>query len=131
VVPPTGSTSRFLDDTSLTATIASCGPATPIYAAPEQLMNRKAMINVRTDFFLLGILLLELMNGFHPFDPQSVGNDKSLIENIITGTYVAPDHARDARLVGFVERVLEPQPFKRFRSVDAVMTYLGMDHESC
>ena len=72
---------RFLDDTSLTASIACCGPATPIYAAPEQLINRKAMINVRTDFFLLGILVLELMHGFHPFDPQHVGNQNSLIEN--------------------------------------------------
>ena len=46
---------RFLDDISLTASIAACGPATPIYAAPEQLVNRKAMINIRTDFFLLGL----------------------------------------------------------------------------
>jgi eukaryotic-like serine/threonine-protein kinase len=122
---------RFLDDTSLTATVAVCGPATPIYAAPEQLINRKAMINARTDFFLLGILVLELMHGFHPFDPQHVGNQNSLVENIMNGIYVAPDGARDGRLIGFVERALEPPPFKRFRTVDAVMAHLGMDRLSC
>ena len=120
---------RFLDDASLTASIAGCGPATPIYAAPEQLINRKAMINVRTDFFLLGILVLELMHGFHPFDPQHVGNQNSLIENIMNGIYVPPEGARDARLVGFIEQVLEPQPFRRFRTVEAVMAYLGMDRQ--
>ena len=32
---------RFLDDASLTASLADHGPATPIYAAPEQLLNKK------------------------------------------------------------------------------------------
>jgi serine/threonine protein kinase len=63
---------RFLDDTSLTASAAGRGPATLIYAAPEQLLNKKSMINVRTDFFLLGLLVLELMLGFHPFDPYGI-----------------------------------------------------------
>lgn len=122
---------RFLDATSLTATIAGQGPGTPIYAAPEQLQNKKAMINVRTDFFLLGLLILELMHGFHPFDPNYVGNHNTLVENIITGNYVAPDPGRDAKLVGFIQRVLEPQPFKRFRTVDAAMGSLELERESC
>ncbi len=122
---------RFLNETSITASLAGRGPATPIYASPEQLINRKAMINVRTDFFLLGILALELMHGFHPFDPQHVGNEESLIENIMSGTYVAVDESRDQRLVGFVSRVLETKPFRRFRTVEAVMSQLEMDMESC
>lgn len=122
---------RFLDDESLTATLAGRGPATPIYAAPEQLLNRKAMINHRTDFFLLGILTLELMHGFHPYDPQHVGNQASLIDNLMNETYVPPDPLRDKILVGFVNRVLHSQPFKRFRTVEAVMDHLQMDRNSC
>jgi len=122
---------RFLDDTSLTATIAGRGPGTPIYAAPEQLKNKKAMINVRTDFFLLGLLMLELMHGFHPFDPKHVGNQNSLVENIMTGTYVEPDQDHDAQLVGFIRQALEPQPFKRFRTVEAAMNFLGLERQSC
>ena len=79
---------RFLDDTSLTATLDAAGPATKVYAAPEQLINRKAMIGVRTDFFLLGILVLELMHGFHPFDPTKVGTAGSLVDNLMNGDYV-------------------------------------------
>lgn len=122
---------RFLDDTSLTATIAGRGPGTLIYAAPEQLKNKKTMINVRTDFFLLGLLILELMHGFHPFDPQHVGNQNSLVENIMTGAYVKPDQGHDAKLVGFIQRALEPQPFKRFRTVEAAMNCLGLERQSC
>ena len=122
---------RFLDDTSLTATIAGRGPATAIYAAPEQLLNRKAMINVRTDFFLLGLLVLELMHGFHPFDPRHLGNDNSLVQNILDGIYVQPDDLRNAELVGFVKRVLCPQPFKRFRTVQVMKTFLRLEEEVC
>lgn len=117
---------RFLGETSLTETIAACGPATPIYAAPEQLTNKKTMINQRTDFFLLGIVVLELMQGFHPFDPRFVDNDESLVENIMQGKYVPPDRSRDPVLVEFVERVLQPQPFKRFRVVGALKKHLEM-----
>jgi eukaryotic-like serine/threonine-protein kinase len=103
---------RFLDDTSLTASLAACGPATPIYAAPEQLINRKTMINVRTDFFLLGILVLELMHGFHPFDPQHVGNQNSLIDNIMHGVYVPPAGGeRSARCRGSLCFARQPAKF--------------------
>lgn len=111
---------RFLDDASLTATLAGCGPATPIYAAPEQLSNRKSMISVRTDFFLLGIMVFELVHKFHPFDPVHVGNHASLVENIVNGNHVniGPEH--DHRLVAFVNGTLHSQPYRRFRSVDQV-----------
>jgi eukaryotic-like serine/threonine-protein kinase len=122
---------RFLNDKSLTATIAASGPATPLYAAPEQLANRKPLINVRTDFFLLDIVVLELLHGFHPFDPIHVGNDHSLVENIMTCTYVPPSATRDDLLITFVQRVLRPQPFQRFRTVDALMTHFRMERQSC
>ena len=122
---------RFLDDDSLTQPHALQGPATPFYAAPEQLQNRKAMINHRTDFFLLGLLILELMLGFHPFDPQRVGNSDTLVENLVSGTYVRPERSRDERLVGFVESVLHVMPYRRFRTVAALMTHLQLDPKTC
>lgn len=57
---------RFLDLESLTRTISPMGPCTPIYAAPEQLTNNKALIDPRTDFFGLGIIALELYLGVYP-----------------------------------------------------------------
>ncbi len=122
---------RFLDEVSLTHSLAFHGPATPIYAAPEQLMNRKAMINHRTDFFVLGVVILELMHGFHPFDPRRVGNDQTLIDNVLSGDFLPPEPSRDGRLVGFVNGVLNPKPFKRFRTVDALMAHLEMERGTC
>ena len=122
---------RFLDDASLTRTYALQGPATPFYAAPEQLQNRKVMISHRTDFFLLGLLILELMLGFHPFDPQRVGNSNTLVENLLSGTYVQPEASRDERLVHFVENVLDVRPYRRFRTVAALMAHLQLDPNAC
>lgn len=122
---------RFLDEESITRSLAPIGPATPIYAAPEQLINKKTMINARTDFFLLALLSLELVHGYHPFDPSHVGNHESLIENISTGTYVPPPDNCDAVLKEFIERNLDPRPFRRMRTVKDVMNHLDMDEDGC
>lgn len=114
---------RFLDKTSLTLSAAARGPATPIYAAPEQLLNRKPMIGVRTDFFLLGIVILELMLGHHPFDPRHVGNSASTVDNLLSGTYVAPA-GRDVILEGFIDRVLRVEPYRRFRTQGELSDHL-------
>lgn len=89
------------------------------------------MIGVRTDFFLLGILVLELMHGFHPYDPTKVGTAGSLIDNLMNGDYVPPDLARDPVLVTFVTRALQTQPFKRFRTVEALMNHFALERGTC
>ena len=121
---------RFLDENSLTANAAAAGPATHMYAAPEQLLNKKSSINPRTDFFLLGILVFELSAGFHPFDPVHVGNQKTLPENIVSGSYAALPSDGDGRISGFIERALKPQPYQRFRNSAAIREYLGMEAQS-
>lgn len=117
---------RFLDKESLTLSIAPHGPATLIYAAPEQLLNRKPMIGIRTDFYLLGIVVLELYQGFHPFDPRHVGNDLSIVENILRGIYVPPTDCNPI-LGGFIGRVLKAEPFRRFRTQQDLASYLRMN----
>ena len=64
------------------------GPCTPVYAAPEQLSNNKSIIDARTDFFALGIIALELYLGVHPFDPSFVGNQYSIVENILQNKFI-------------------------------------------
>lgn len=117
---------RFLNLTSLTDTLASSGPRTPIYAAPEQIRNKKNMINERTDFFLLALLALELILGHHPFDPKYVGNQKSIMENILDGLYALPGERHDEKLLRFITKSLEVKPYKRFRTAKEIMDYLNM-----
>lgn len=54
-------------DLSLTLTRLPRGPGTPLYAAPEQLNNRRHEIDWRTDQFALGALLSVAAFGFHPY----------------------------------------------------------------
>lgn len=122
---------RFLDEDSITQSLAPRGPATPIYAAPEQMMNKKSMINSRTDFFLLALLCLELIHRHHPFDPAHVGNQKSAIENIASGIYVHPPNDCPEMLAEFIEKNLSPRPFQRMRTVKSVMDHLDMDEGEC
>ena len=118
---------RFLDFTSLTKTMALMGPATPMYAAPEQLLNRKIDIDVRTDFFALGIIAAELHMGFHPFDPTHVGNQQSIPENIVHGNYVVPseDTGASPNFIQLARRSLQTEPYRRFRNPRMLLDYIN------
>ena len=47
-------------------------------------MNKKNIIDQRTDFFALGILLTIMLLNVHPFDPNYTNPQKNIIENIIS-----------------------------------------------
>jgi len=109
---------RFLDLESLTKTISPIGPCTPIYAAPEQLLNNKNLIDTRTDFFCLGIITLELFLGVHPFDPNIVGNYFSIVENIMQNIYIIETSLvkRNEAIAELAEKTLQSQPYQRYRN---------------
>lgn len=76
------------DKTMLTSIFSPFGPCTPSYAAPEQLKNRRAEIDHRTDQFILGIDILQMIEGGrHPFDPAFVGYGANIPENILNGDW--------------------------------------------
>lgn len=109
---------RFLDLEALTKTISPIGPCTPIYAAPEQLTNNKNLIDPRTDFFGLGIITLELFLGHHAFDPNVVGNQFSIVENIMQNIYITETTSikRNDSITEFAAKTLQIQPYQRFRT---------------
>lgn len=109
---------RFLDLDSLTQSISPYGPCTPVYASPEQLANKKDIIDMRTDFFNLGLIALELYLGFHPYDPEYVGNEYSIVENILSGNYYKKEETNfyEANTRKFIENTLQDQPYNRFRN---------------
>ncbi len=117
---------RFLDLEALTKTISPLGPCTPVYAAPEQLSNNKSIIDARTDFFALGIIALELYLGVHPFDPIFVGNQYSIVENIMQNKFILErDNVnRDKRLSDFIQKTLQTQPYQRFRNYQMLQDFI-------
>ena len=58
---------RHLDLASLTPDGLFGGLGTPGYAAPEQFRNLKPQINIRADFFSIGVVLYEALNGHNPY----------------------------------------------------------------
>ncbi|XDD53368.1 serine/threonine protein kinase [Leptospira sp. WS4.C2] len=117
---------RFLDKESLTKTIYPYGPCTPAYAAPEQLTNKKNAIDQRSDFFVLGIVALELFLGVHPFDPVIIGNSLSIPENILESQFVVETEQRipSPKFKQFVEKTIKNEPFQRFRNYEMIQDFL-------
>lgn len=112
---------RLVNGTSLTETLALMGPCTPIFAAPEQLTNRKTDIDFRADQFALGILLyLMLSKGDHPFDPMLVGSGESIVENILLGHYAVGrlKDLKSERTSELLAKLLGTEPYMRFRTAD-------------
>lgn len=117
---------RFLDYESLTKTLQYMGPCTPIYASPEQLLNNKNAINMRSDFYSLGIIILEMHLGFHPFHPEKIGNSESIPFNILNGNFVSPEtkSGTSERFSQLITRLLRIQPFERFRNYNSLMDFI-------
>jgi serine/threonine protein kinase len=119
---------RLLDRTSLTVSYLPQGPCTPPYAAPEQLTNRKARIDWRTDQFALGIVLAQLLlAGRHAFDPAAVGVGDSVPDNIAGGHW-ARDLVRAVAghlLHDVLIKMLGPEPHQRFRTPGSLHEALG------
>jgi serine/threonine protein kinase len=110
---------RLLDEISLTQTLAMRGPCTPVYAAPEQLLNRKREINHRCDQFACGIVLAQLLlRGDHPFEPCTVGSGESTVANILSGCWAS--QRLSAQQMGEVRALLDTMlarhPYQRFRT---------------
>jgi serine/threonine protein kinase len=110
---------RLLDEISVTHDLAPMGPCTPIYAAPEQLANRKREIDYRCDQFSLGIVYAQLLlGGRHPFDPTIAGGGESVLENIFSGRWAKDRLPGDcAKLVILVlQQLLGMEPHQRYRN---------------
>ncbi len=114
---------RLLDEESITQTLA-LQPKTPIYASPEQLLNRKASIDIRTDQFNLGIITLQLLLcGTHPFDPAIVASGEHIIGNILEGKWYRGAFTNpDIKILQpLIEKLLGREPYMRFRCPDNLM----------
>jgi len=59
--------SRHLDLESITSSASPMGPHTLGYSASEQLRNRKRDIDIRADFFSLGVVAAEMIIGQNPY----------------------------------------------------------------
>lgn len=108
---------RDLNEESLTHTWLVHGPGTPFYAAPEQLLNRKDLIDWRTDQFSLGVVLAMCALGRHPY--AEVGEPKAkTVQRVIEHGRPTAEFVAWAKSNGLdaIPRMTSVWPVERFRT---------------
>jgi len=113
---------------ALTATGFAAG--TPAYMAPEQHLGRRA--DARSDQFSFAVALYEALYGERPFSPRAEGEltpSASLALEAIAGR--VREAPRKSPVPPWVRKVvrrgLEPDPARRFESMEAMLTALERD----
>jgi serine/threonine protein kinase len=106
---------RMLDEPSITADHMMQGPGTPMFAAPEQLVNDKMLIDWRTDQFGLALALAFAALGRHPFQPAG-GNVGEAIEAVAKRVSLTDEtRAELAKLgLGALVKALGVWPHERY-----------------
>lgn len=106
---------------ALTQTLLVIG--TPIYMSPEQLSNKKASLDFRSDLFLLGIVLYHSVTGTHPFFKPGITSLK-LQSNIINATCEPPitiTSDLNVKLNKLIMRLLSKHAHMRFRTCELLI----------
>lgn len=107
---------RMLGELSLTHDFMAQGPGTPLYAAPEQLLNEKASIDWRTDQFGLALVLVECILGRHAFASFGVDQREAIMR--VANREPLPEQTRDELVqagLSCLIKALAPWPVQRYR----------------
>jgi serine/threonine protein kinase len=106
---------RDLSAKSLTLSWFLQGPGTPLYSAPEQLNNEKALIGWRTDQFSLGIVLAKCAFGLHPYQDAGMSTSQA-IDAVATRSKLGKEFIEKAERskMQCLIKMLEPWPIRRF-----------------
>ncbi|MDQ3033726.1 MAG: protein kinase [Myxococcota bacterium] len=87
---------------------------TPAYMAPEMLGDRPGMLTPRTDVYLLGAVLYEVLAGHPPHDGKTLGE---IVFQVIKSAPPLPEHV-PAEIARIVRRAMDPDPDARFENVE-------------
>jgi serine/threonine-protein kinase len=95
------------------------------YFSPEQMLGER--MDYRSDLFVFGILLYEMITGVPPFEPSEEGAKDTLLERMQGGRYVPP-RRRANRVPRYLARVirncLQPKTSRRIGTATAVRRQL-------
>lgn len=117
--------------TGLTDSLIPWGPCSPPYASPEQAKNDKKNISFKSDLFSLGTLAYELITGQNPYFRPNQSNEETL-ENILN---LRPEPLEridksSKEFSDLVEKLMEKEPYKRYRTIESFRMDLQAIKES-
>ncbi|MGI9333922.1 MAG: protein kinase domain-containing protein [Gammaproteobacteria bacterium] len=99
----------------------------PMYMSPEQILEER--ITAQSDVFSLGLVMYQLLSGFHPFVADTLAE---LVTNISTKRQAPLSSLRadvPQILLHIVDRALEKDPEQRYRSALDVAADLSLVFE--
>jgi len=110
----------------ITATHAPHGPLSPLYASPEQVKNDKRNISFKSDFFALGTIAYELLSGQHPFVRVDPPQYHDLMDSVPNYTPPRLDAVCQCsqQFATLIEMMMQKEPYRRFRSPEALQRAL-------
>jgi serine/threonine-protein kinase len=91
---------------------------TPAYMAPEMLGGAAPRIDERTDVYLLGAVLFEILTGRAPHEG---GDLRTVIASILSSSIVLPATAPE-ELASICRKAMSPSPRDRHQNVDELRT---------
>lgn len=109
------------------------GPMTPHYASPEQANYDKSAISFKTDLFALATISYELLTGKNPYVDDGPTTTHAILHNILTLT---PPNLRSVGVASpsfsnIIARMMEKEPFKRYRTISLLRSELRIALEEC
>ena len=103
-------------------------PCTPRYASPEQLQDRRTEVTYRSDQFSFGVVIYEILTGSLPY-----GDIFEIGEAEIEGRWnrderkrlAGSDVAISEGTARLIDRLLEVEPFRRYRNLKKIFSEIS------
>ncbi len=95
------------------------------YMSPEQMLGER--VDYRSDLFLLGVLLYEMVTGVPPFKVSEEASADTLLERIQKGRFESPRRLAGRTpgyIVRLIRRCLRAKPSRRIQSATLARRYL-------
>ncbi|WP_029913803.1 protein kinase domain-containing protein [Pelobacter seleniigenes] len=101
-------------------------PCTPRFAAPEQLLNKKTEISYKSDQFSIGVIGYLILTGRYPYgDVEVDGLDFVIRKMNSKGTIdFSASCINNGQIFTLISKLLEIQPYKRFRIAEDIIKQL-------